>query len=75
MKQYIYKYGMLALALAFSSTFAYAQDEELEEENVVRKVVKVNKKKYETRTIIGRVVNATTGAPLSGVIVKATAVE
>ena len=75
MKQYIYKYGMLALALAFSSTFAYAQDEELEEETVVRKVVKVNKKKYETRTVIGRVVNATTGAPLSGVIVKATAVE
>ena len=75
MKQYIYKYGMLALALAFSSTFAYAQDEEQEEETVVRKVVKVNKKKYETRTVIGRVVNATTGAPLSGVIVKATAVE
>ena len=64
MKQYIYKYGMLALALAFSSTFAYAQDEEFEEEAVVRKVVKVKKKQYETRTVTGRVVNAATGTPL-----------
>ena len=47
MKQYIYKYGMLALALAFSSTFAYAQDDEFEEEAVVRKVVKVKKKQYD----------------------------
>jgi hypothetical protein len=75
MKQYILKYGMFALAMVFASAPAFAQDDEVEEEEVVRKVVKVKRKQYETRTVTGRVVNAATGTPMSGVIVKATEVD
>ena len=75
MKQYILKYGMFALAMVFASAPAFAQDDEVEEEEVVRKVVKVKRKQYDTRTVTGRVVNAATGTPMSGVIVKATEVD
>ena len=75
MKQYILKYGMFALAMVFASAPVFAQDDETEEEEVVRKVIKVKRKQYETRTVTGRIVNAATGEPMSGVIVKATEVD
>ena len=45
-------------------------------EGVVRKaVVHTKMKKYDTRTVKGTVIDAATGAPLSGAIVKAAGVE
>ena len=61
--------------MVFTSAPVFAQDDDMEEEDVVRKVIKVKRKQYDTRTVTGRVVNAATGAPMSGVIVKATAVD
>ncbi|MBQ0072961.1 MAG: SusC/RagA family TonB-linked outer membrane protein [Prevotella sp.] len=67
----------LALLLAFPVCVS-AQDE-YDEENVevaVRKVKKiVAQKRYETRTIKGRVLNGTTKEPISGAIVSAAGVK
>ena len=49
-------------------------DEEVAEEVVAKKVVK-KQKKYDTRSIRGLVLDASTSSPVSGAIVKATGVE
>lgn len=57
--------------------YVSAQDEvgTEQEEDAPRKVVKAKVKKYETRTVKGTVVDAATGSPISGAIVKASGVE
>ena len=54
-----------------------AQDDDTEEEEVeaVIRVMKKKQKQYDTRAISGRVLNATTGQPISGAIVKADGIE
>ena len=44
----------------------------MEQEDAPRKVAKAQVKKYETRTIKGTVIDAATGNPVSGAIVKAS---
>lgn len=55
--------------------YVSAQEEVDNEEDAPRKVVKAQIKKYETRTVKGRVVDAVTGNPVAGAIVKASGVE
>lgn len=56
--------------------YVSAQDElDMEQEDAPRKVAKAQVKKYETRTIKGIVIDAATGNPVSGAIVKASGVE
>lgn len=65
----------LALLMAFP-LYVSAQDEQDDEQaKAPRKVTKAQAKKYETRTVKGQVVNAATGAPVSGAIVKASGVQ
>ena len=65
----------LALLMAFP-VYVSAQDElDMEQEDAPRKVAKAQVKKYETRTIKGTVIDAATGNPVSGAIVKASGVE
>lgn len=65
----------LALLMAFP-LYVSAQDEQDDERaKAPRKVVKTQSKKYETRTVKGQVVDAATGAPVSGAIVKASGVQ
>lgn len=65
----------LALLMAFP-LYVSAQDEQDDEQaKAPRKVAKTQAKKYETRTVKGQVVNAATGAPVSGAIVKASGVQ
>ncbi len=66
----------LALLMAFPM-YVSAQDEVDTEltEVATRKVAKPQMKKYDTRTVKGRVVDAATGSPVSGAIVKASGVE
>jgi TonB-linked SusC/RagA family outer membrane protein len=73
MKRYIL-FG-LSLLMAFPLSVA-AQDEDVDEEveAPVRKAVP-KKKQYETRTVKGRVVDASTNQPLSGAIVQAVEFE
>lgn len=74
MKRYIL-FG-LSLLLVFPLT-AVAQDElddEEEVETVVRKVAH-KQKKYETRTVKGLVVDATTQKPIAGAIVRAAEID
>jgi TonB-linked SusC/RagA family outer membrane protein len=68
MKKYIL-FGIAMLMACPQGVFAQDDEPEEEEEAVVRKVVA--KKTYETRTIKGRVIDAVTGLPVSGVIVRA----
>ncbi len=65
----------MALLMAFP-LYVSAQDE-MDEEQVAtpRKVVKAQGKKYKTRTVKGYVLDAATGAPVSGAIVKAAGVQ
>ena len=69
MKRYIL-FG-LSLLMAFPLSMS-AQDEDFDEDEaevvVKKKAVKV--KKYETRTVKGRVIDAATGEPLSGAMVQ-----
>lgn len=65
----------LALLMAFP-LYVSAQDElDNEQETTPQKVVKAQMKKYETRTVKGHIVDAATGKPVSGAIVKASGVE
>lgn len=64
----------LALLMAFP-VYVSAQDEMDNEDDAPRKVTKQQIKKYETRTVKGRVVDAITGNPVAGAIVKASGVE
>ena len=54
-----------------------AQDDDTEEEEVeaVVRVIKKKQKQYDTRAVSGRVLNATTGQPIPGAIVKADGID
>ncbi len=68
------KYLLFGIAMIMAlPQETFAQDEEVEEEVAVRKMVV--KKSYETRVIKGRVIDAATNKPVSGVIVRAADVE
>lgn len=73
MKRYIL-YG-LTLLLAFPLNVA-AQEEETDEaiETIAKKIRKPQKK-YETRTVKGVVLDAATGQPISGAMVKAQGID
>lgn len=64
----------LALLMAFP-LYVSAQDEQDNEEDAPRKVTKVQIKKYDTRTVKGRVLDAAGDTPIAGAIVKASGVE
>ena len=68
MKRYIL-FG-LTLLMAFPISVS-AQDDDVEEEEaeVAIRVIKKKQKHYDTRTVTGRVTNATTGQPIAGAIV------
>jgi len=72
MKRYIL-FG-LSLLMAFPVCVSAQDDTEEEVEPVVR-VVKKKQKQYETRTISGRVLSATTHQPISGAIVTADNID
>ena len=74
MKRYIF-YG-LALIMAFP-LYASAQDESTDDDgqNDLQTVVKYTQKSYETRKVSGLVLDAATGKPVAGVIVKAAGLE
>lgn len=65
----------LALLMAFP-LYVSAQDEQDDEQaKAPRKVANTQSKKYKTRTVKGQVVDAATGTPISGAIVKASGVQ
>ena len=72
MKRYIL-FG-LSLLMAFPVCVSAQEDTEEVVETAVR-VVKKKQKQYETRTISGRVLNATTHQPISGAIVTADGID
>ena len=74
MKKYIL-FG-LSLLMAFPVCVS-AQDDDTEEEEVeaVVRVIKKKQKQYDTRAVSGRVLNATTGQPIPGAIVKADGID
>ena len=72
MKRYIV-FG-LSLLMAFPVCVSAQEDTEEVVETAVR-VVKKKQKQYETRTIAGRVLNATTHQPISGAIVSADGID
>ena len=65
--------GMMMLAFPIQSSAQYEEETE-GKENTIRAIVQ-KKKQYETRTIRGRVLDATTHNPISGSIVSADGVE
>ena len=75
MKKYIILGLTLLMAFPLSIT---AQDEDTESEDIIETLarkLKPKHKQYPTRTIRGRVLNATTGQPVAGTIVSADDVE
>ena len=73
MKRYIL-FGFSLLMAFPASTFAQ-DDLEEEEEQVPVKIMKVKQKNYETRVIKGLVLDATTGQPVAGAIVRAAEMD
>ena len=75
MKKYIILGLTLLMAFPLSIT---AQDEDTESEDIIETLarkLKPKHKQYPTRTIRGRVLNATTGQPVAGTIISADDVE
>lgn len=68
-----YKNIVIALIAFAVPCTGFAQDDDLEEDvqQVTAKKPVVEKKNYETRTVSGKVVDARTGNPISGAVVKA----
>ena len=73
MKRYIL-FG-LTLLMAFPVCVMAQDDDSEEEAEATVRVVKKQQKQYPTRTIRGRVLNATTGLPVSGSIVAADGID
>lgn len=73
MKRYIL-YGLTMLMACPLSISAQEEEQEEATQTIVRKVRKPIKK-YETRTVIGTVLDAATGKPLSGAMVKAQGIS
>lgn len=65
----------LALLMAFPLYVSAQDEQDGEQVKAPRKVANPQSKKYETRTVKGQVVDAATGAPVSGAIVKASGVQ
>jgi len=65
----------LALLMAFPLYVSAQEEQEEEQATAPRKVVKKQTKQYETRKVTGQVVDAATGKPVSGAIVKAEGVN
>ena len=73
MKRYIL-FG-ITLLMAFPLS-VLAQDDETEDDEVMVKPKRtITIKKYETRTVTGKVINATTQQPLAGVMVRAAEID
>ena len=68
-----YKNIVIALIAFAVPCTGFAQDDDFDEEvqQVTAKKPVVEKKNYETRTVSGKVVDAVTGNPISGAVVKA----
>lgn len=72
MKPYIF----LAITLFMAAPLnALAQDDTDEDEQKVQRTVVAKQKQYETRTVSGKVIDAATGMPISGVLVGAADIQ
>ena len=75
---YMKRYILFGLSLLLSFPLAVsAQDDDTEDEEVeaTARTFTVKKKQYETRTVNGRVLDAATGQPISGAIVRAVDID
>ena len=52
-----------------------AQDDDMDDEEVVVRTVKKKQKQYDTRVVRGEVVSATTGLPIAGALVSADGID
>ena len=63
------------MLMAFPVYVSAQEETDNEQDTEIQKAPKVQVKKYETRTVKGRVIDSATGNPVSGAIVKASGVE
>ena len=73
MKKYIL-FG-LTLLMAFPVYVSAQEDDTEDEAEVAVRVIKKKQKEYTTREVRGRVLNATTGQPVAGTIVRADGID
>ncbi len=75
MKRYILFGLTMLMAFPLGVMAQDDSDDDNEEEAVVKKTFTIKQKNYETRTVSGRVVDATTQKPVSGAIVRAAEID